>query len=92
MIDYSSLPEHMQEGMRLYIERGIVPGSFLTAVLENNLIEAFGMADHINQAHMKEWCAFVYNELPGNCHGSPEIVSAWMAKFNQTEKTNGEKY
>jgi hypothetical protein len=34
MIDYSTLPEHMQESMRRYIEKGIQPGSFLAAILE----------------------------------------------------------
>lgn len=89
MIDYSSLPEHMQEGMKLYIENGIEPGSFLMAVLENNLMEAFGRADHINQERIRDYCSFLYNEAPRNCHGSPEIVDAWINRFREKETLNG---
>ena len=84
-INYSSLPEHMREGMKLYIEQGIEPGGFLTAVLENNLMEAFGQADSINRHRLFDICGFIYNEAPHNCHGSPEIVKAWMEKFNPKE-------
>ena len=77
-IDYSGLPAHMQDAMRMYIEDGIEPGGFLSAVLENNLMRAFGRADSINAAHIKDYCAFLYNDVPGNCHGSPDIVTAWI--------------
>ena len=80
-IDYSSLPEHMQGGMRLYMEEGIEPGSFLMAVLENNLIEAFGRADNINRDRLFDFCQFLYNEAPNQCFGSPEKVKLWIEGF-----------
>ena len=43
-INYDSLPPHMHDVMRLYIEHGIEPGSFLTAVLSNDLMKALGKA------------------------------------------------
>jgi len=52
-------------------------GDFLTAVLENNLMEAVGRADDINREHLHTICMFVHNELPANCHGSPAKVLAW---------------
>lgn len=77
MIDYSALPEHMQEAMQLYMERGILPGSFLTAVLENNLMEACGRADDINRGALFTYCSFLYNDVDLRSYGSPEKVKAW---------------
>jgi len=53
-------------------------GDFLTAVLENNLMEAVGRADHINKQLLPEICMYVYNEMPSTCHGSPEKVKLWL--------------
>lgn len=84
-IDYGYLPEHMQEGMKLYIENGVKPGRFLRAVLENDLMGAFGKADPINQERIRDFCSFLYNNAPRGCYGSPEIVSAWINRFEGQE-------
>ena len=78
-IDYSILPEHMQHGAKLYIEHGIISGSFLTAVMENDLVYAFGAADETNRFAMFDWARFLYNEAPVNCWGSRENVEKWRA-------------
>lgn len=78
-IDYSRLPEHMQEGARRYIENGIPGGSFLHAVLSNNFVEAFAKADRINSAVMKTWAEWLYNECPLSAWGSEENVAEWCA-------------
>ncbi len=44
-VDYSPLPEHMQDGMRRYIENGIEGGSFMMAVLCNDLMGAIVVVD-----------------------------------------------
>ena len=77
-IDYSTLPEHMRDAARLYIEKGIPPGSFLQAVICNDLFGAFRRADDINQAAMRDWVVFFYNEAPGDCWGSEEHFSDWL--------------
>jgi len=66
------------DGLRRYADDGIPPGGFLMAVLENNLMEAFGRADEQNTLDMVEIAAYVYNEIPSVCHGSPERVTAWL--------------
>jgi hypothetical protein len=71
------LPEHMRGAMLRWIENGINPGSFLTAVLENNLLEAYGRADYINQQRMKDYMQYLYNYAPSGCWGSPEKVAKW---------------
>ena len=82
-IDYSPLPEHMQDGMRRYMESGIEPGSFLYAVLSNNLMDAFGRADSINRHHLREYCEWLYNYAPRGSFGSQERVKAWIADQQQ---------
>lgn len=80
-MNYDILPEHCRGGMRRYIENGIPPGSFLTAVLENNLVEAFGRADQINQERLRDYCLWLYNEAPAmpiRSWGSREIVRQWI--------------
>ncbi len=77
-VDYATLPEHMREGARDYVERGWKPGDFLRAVLENNLVEAFGHADLINRLAMDDWAKWLWNEAPKGCWGSPEKVAAWI--------------
>ena len=78
-IDYSYLPGHMQSAARLYVERGVQPGSFLRAVLANNLVEAFQCADEDNRAAMFYWAKFMHMELPSGSWGSEDKVSAWIA-------------
>lgn len=77
-INYSLIPEHMRRGVSLYLEKGIRPGSFLTAVLENNLVESIAQADSINQTWIKNWANFLYNEMPIVSWGSKEKVNAWI--------------
>lgn len=79
-IDYSILPEHCRDGMQRYVEEGIIPGAFLTAVLENNLVEAVGRADNINIHRLRDYAIFLYNELPSSAWGSPEKVERWSVK------------
>lgn len=77
-INYELLPEHMREGMRRYIEHGILPGSFLRAVLTNDLMEACGQADDINLARLADYARFLYNYAPRGAYGSKENVAEWI--------------
>jgi len=79
--NYDTLPEHMREPAQLYIERGIEPGSFLLAVLGNDLVGAFARADQINTAVMDDWACWLYNDVPSAAWGSPEKVAAWLDRF-----------
>ncbi len=77
-INYNRLPEHMRDGFRLYIEHGIPGGSFMNAVLSNDLIGAFGRADDINRDRLFDTCCFLRNEAPAGCYGSPDRVREWI--------------
>ncbi len=88
MTEYG-IPEYMQGGLIRYFENQIPPGNFLTAVLENDLMEAFGRADITNQDAMRSYVMWLYNAAPGRPNGwsSPEAIREWLAGENylQTE-------
>lgn len=74
----SGVSQHMHDGYVLYLMYGIAPGSFLQAVLENDLREACARADEDNQRALYQHVFFLYNYAPIACWGSAEHVSAWM--------------
>lgn len=85
------VPEHTATGLIEYIVYGIPTGGFLTAVLENNLKEAVGRADHLNGRFLFEICSFLYNHAPYKCWGSRESVRNWLDTFKEDPADPKEK-
>lgn len=78
-IQYDRVPvDYMADGLQRYIEHGVPPGSFMTAVLCNDLMDAAGRADDTNRRYLFEWAGWLYNYAPPACYGSPEKVKAWI--------------
>ena len=82
MYDYSGLPEGLQNSMKLYVEQGIGAGHFLTACLENSLVDAVNRADEKNLPRLQEIVKWLYWEAPHDCWGSKERVAAWHGDSN----------
>ena len=83
------IPNHTKESLDRYVNHKIMPGGFLQAVLTNDLFGAIGQADRENRAALADICIYIYNELPGNCWGSKDIVWKWVeSRF--TEESNNE--
>ena len=80
------IPKRMESGIELYIKKGIMPGSFLTAVICNDLQGAVGAADSENIHNLPAYVSWFYNEAPHNCWGSKERMHAWVGKFFQGEE------
>lgn len=76
-IDYATIPPLVRAALDRHAHEHQHTGGFVTAVLENNLMEAIGQADANSLAAMRSILAYVYNEIPGACHGSPAKVKAW---------------
>ena len=74
-MDFSKLPERMHGGIRRYIEHGIPPGHFLTAIICNDLREACARADEENRGLLFEYVGFFYNHAPIGCCSSRKIIS-----------------
>lgn len=72
------IPAYMRGGLSRYVFDHIPPGSFLQAVLENDLRAAVERADHINQQLLPQYVKLLYNHAPMSCWGDPERVAAWL--------------
>jgi len=77
-INYDLAPDCARGSLQRYLESKIPPGSFLTAVLSNDLREAFSKADEPNREALFDTVRFLYNNAPASAWGSPENVKAWM--------------
>jgi hypothetical protein len=86
------IPPGMIGGLRRYIEHGIPPGHFMTAVLSNDLMEALKRADNENINRLPDYGMWLYNCAPTECYGSPQKVEAWIKKggLNTMEKNDDE--
>lgn len=74
------VPAHMRAGMARYVVLGVLPGSFLRAVLSNDLMEAGRMADDENRRRLFDYVMFLINYAPSDCYGSPEAMLAWAKR------------
>lgn len=81
---YKNIPALTIQGIKRYVEHHIPPGDFLRAVLENNLKESFGRADEYNKVALFDIVKYCYLEIPSNCWGSKEKVSAWLEATRPT--------
>lgn len=77
-VEYDILPKHMRDGAKRYIEDRIAPGGFMTAVLENNFVEAVGRADATNKLHLENWAHWLMWQCPSKAWGSPLKVKTWL--------------
>lgn len=87
--DYFGLHPKYKAGMHRFIENGVIPGDFLTAVLSNDLFDAFGRMDGEtsgNQLH--DLVRWIYNVAPRPCWGSREAVMQWCQKRRALEASN----
>lgn len=73
----SAIPHYMHGAIVRWIEDGIPPGDFLTAILSNNLRGACERADDTNRHFLFEYVFWFYNDAPSLCWGSSERVLAW---------------
>lgn len=55
-------------------------GSFMMAVVSNDLHEACSRADDVNRYNLWDIVGWFYNEAPSDAWGSPAKVNAWLAK------------
>lgn len=87
-MNYTGLPESLRDGMRLYIEHGVPPGSFLEAVLSNDLCQSFARADMTNRWRLGEIMLWIFDNAPPDSWGSPKNYHTWRkAKLQeQNEK------
>lgn len=71
------IPQRMAWGIESYIERGVIPGDFLQAVICNDLKNAVGYADDENIQNLPAYVGYFYNNAPIGCWGSKNAMKIW---------------
>ena len=67
------------DSIRWYVDHGRPTGGFLRAVLANDLMQAIASGDESSLNNLPAICRYIYNEIPGNVHGSYAAVDAHVA-------------
>ena len=74
----AGIPPKILDGLRNYGLHHREPGSFLSAVLANDLIRAVCGADPESLAAIRQIALYVYNALPSQSWGSTQKFVAWL--------------
>jgi len=77
------IPPAVFDGLKMYVLNGIMPGSFLSAVLSNDLFMAIGCADPLSTLTLPNLVKYIHWNVPGSCHGSWDIVAKWTGTANR---------
>jgi len=75
---WNQVPNHLQPGIKRYLDQRIPLGSFLTAVFSNNLVDAVGCASEESLLGLKALCQFMVFACPRASLGSKAAVKAWL--------------
>jgi len=74
------LPSHTAGAIERYLEHGLAPGGFLTAVIENDLRGACYRADDQNIKAIPAIVAWFYNHAPARSWGFENAVTKWCKR------------
>jgi hypothetical protein len=91
------VPEHMRKGMVNWICFGIVPGDFLSALIEGDFYRLAWHADDINSKNFMNYARFFYNYAPSTC-SKQGALKRWKGLFpvgvseQQLHGTEGQTY
>lgn len=75
---HERVPEHLREGLTEYLVEGRPMGRFLTAVVENDLYEAYRRGDPASLEGLPRIMSFLIWHAPSSAWGSPAKVEAWL--------------
>ena len=67
--DPSKILPNIKEGIDLYFERRLEPGSFTRACLENDLMKAMSCADPASMYNLPHICAYLRWNVPARSSG-----------------------
>lgn len=76
--NYYDVPEHTAEALENYFFYGYEPGSFVYAVLSNDLIGACTRCDHVNRDQIVQIVKWVIQRAPAGSWGNEQRVLNWI--------------
>ena len=68
-----------KEAIDRYVKHKMAPGSFIKAILDNDLMAAVSHGDEESLANLPEIARYVFNRIPGSAWGSKEAVLRHLA-------------
>ncbi len=71
------IPAYMLGAFVRHVVYGEPTGHFLTAMFENDMMEAFVRADEVNRRALMSYMRALHNAVPRAAHGSKRSVAAW---------------
>lgn len=74
------IPDYTKRAIDRYVVQHIPTGSFLKAVLSNDLIETIARGDSENLLQLPEIVRYLWNNVPQGCWGSKENYEKWIGR------------
>lgn len=84
-----NIPDYMHDGIVGYLSLGIEPGSFLSAVIANDLSRAAENADGTNRVLLWDYVNWFYNHAPSESWGSLAKMEQWMSDRKKEREQRG---
>ena len=75
---FPAIPEQIVNSLYRYVGDRCPTGDFLKSVLCHDLFESMGRADEECLASLFDLVTLIYNYVPSLCHGTRDIVTAWL--------------
>lgn len=82
LLDFSGyrMTDESRQSLYNYFVHGLEPGSFMTAVLSNNLYGACARADSTNIGLIQQYSLWIVNHAPHGSYGDTVTVRGWLRK------------
>lgn len=80
------LPPHLRDGVERWVEQGITPGSFLRAVIRNDLYQAVLRADEVSLEALPNIMRWFIAHAPEGSYGSDKVFSQWPLYLKARER------
>ena len=79
LFGYETIPDLIQESLWNYLAYGLLPGSFMEAVLKNDFTSAMARADHTwNGRSFKDLARWVEKYVPYYARGNDDDIRDWI--------------
>ncbi len=74
------VPEQFRDGIAKFVIHGIPTGSFLRALLANDLARAVSLYAGVDMESLRFTIIFCSAGIPHQAHGSPANVNNWISQ------------
>lgn len=84
--EYDIIPDSVLQEINSFVLKGTPTGSFVSAVLRNDLKLAIGTGGPSALAAIRKVVSYMYNRVPSMCYGDAESIQSWRERICSGEK------